>query len=70
MMIDTRKISGHIFHFHSAHPNKRAAQAEATWLKKQGNLVRVLPATPWKEHYLDPSVKYAVYTSRVGRAKR
>jgi hypothetical protein len=70
MMIDTRKISGHIFHFHSSHPNKRAAQKEAQWLRKQGNLVRVFSATPWKEHYLDPSVKYAVYTSRAKGVRR
>ena len=65
MMIGARKINGHIFHFQSAYPNKRAAQKEAQWLRKQGNLARVFLAAPWKEHYLDPSVKYAVYTSRV-----
>ena len=67
MMIDSRTIGGHIFHFHSAHADKREAEKEAKWLRKQGNLARILSMSPWRQNYPDPTVRYAVFTSRAKR---
>jgi len=40
MMIDSRTIDGHIFHFHGAYADKRDAEKDARWLRKQGNLAK------------------------------
>ena len=63
MMIDDRIIAGRLFHFHSAHADKRNAEKDARWLREHGNLARVLSMSPWKRNYPDPTVRYAVYTA-------